>query len=93
MTAQKEPEHCGLEGACGTYLIVLLGCEGNPCNKEKCPADTRQRPATTGEQRESLDWMKPLCFGKHEAICDSRCKWEIRKRCIASIRKLVGENP
>ena len=31
-------------------------------------------------------WILPLCFGKHEAICDTRCPWGIRKRCIESLR-------
>jgi len=26
-------------------------------------------------------WMKPMCFGKHEAICDTRCAWAVRERC------------
>lgn len=31
-------------------------------------------------------WMKPICFGNHEAICDTRCAWAVRERCIESQR-------
>jgi len=29
-----------------------------------------------------FNWMKPMCFGRHDAICDTRCAWVVRKRCI-----------
>ena len=33
-----------------------------------------------------FNWMKPLCFGRHEATCDTRCAWSVRKRCVKSLR-------
>ena len=36
--------------------------------------------------REEFKWMKPVCFGRHEAICDTRCAWAVRERCIESLR-------
>ena len=32
-------------------------------------------------------WVRPMCFGSHEAICDTRCAWLIRKRCVKSLRQ------
>ena len=31
-------------------------------------------------------WMKPACFGRHDASCDTRCAWVVRKRCVDSLR-------
>ncbi len=36
------------------------------------------------------EWIRPLCFGRHEAACDTRCPWGIRKRCVA-VRREQGE--
>lgn len=40
------------------------------------------------EERELLlsefKWMRPICFGQREAICDTRCSWAVRERCIQS---------
>jgi hypothetical protein len=35
---------------------------------------------------DEFKWMKPLCFGTHEPLCDTRCAWVVRKRCIESVR-------
>jgi hypothetical protein len=48
------------------------------------------RAATLAENKRVLDeftWMRPLCFGKHEAICDTRCAWVVRQHCVNSLRQ------
>ena len=52
----------------------------------------RSRPLSQElkKERERLldefKWMRPMCFGRHDATCDTRCAWVVRKRCIDSLR-------
>jgi hypothetical protein len=61
------------------------------CNDWGYCADVSEavRVATEAENKRVLDefkWMKPLCFGRHEALCDTRCAWVVRSRCCQSLR-------
>jgi hypothetical protein len=42
--------------------------------------------AAIEELKKEFTWMRPMCFGRHEAICDTRCSWVVRKRCAESLR-------
>ena len=35
---------------------------------------------------DEFKWMRPMCFGRHDATCDTRCAWVVRKQCIESLR-------
>jgi hypothetical protein len=41
---------------------------------------------------DEFKWMRPICFGKHDAICDTRCAWVVRQRCIESDRHKNDES-
>jgi len=43
--------------------------------------------AAKEELKKEFTWMRPICFGKHEAICDTRCAWVVRQHCVNSLRQ------
>jgi len=59
--------------------------------KEMCGACLKREiaKARKAEREQVLDefkWMKPQCFGNHDACCDTKCAWVVRKRCVQSLR-------
>jgi hypothetical protein len=46
----------------------------------------KERKAEREQVLEEFKWMKPQCFGNHDACCDTKCAWVVRKRCIESLR-------
>ena len=44
--------------------------------------EKRIRKAERERVLDEFNWMKPMCFGRHEAVCDTRCAWVVRQRCI-----------
>jgi len=48
--------------------------------------DEKVRKAERERVLDEFKWMKPACFGRHDASCDTRCAWVVRKRCVDSLR-------
>ena len=81
---------------------MAIFCQGCPnliahlngeIKKSVAEHDAQVAKAAREQVLDEFKWMKPMCFGKHEAICDARCAWAVRERCYKSLRSQQQEHP
>jgi len=85
-TPPQPDKFCEYQETCArTTSATCEYCEEAYSNKWK-QHDAEVAKKERERVLDEFNWMKPMCFGRHEAVCDTRCAWVVRQRCVQSTR-------